>query len=115
MQHAMQPYMKLVQSNMDLITQFTTRPEVTAQATASAQNLFQQGQESATKLMQSNAFAHLVQGMLKNYTDFIAEVGQSGMALMTQGQAAMVQQVQSATDNVVEATDVRSRRTREAA
>lgn len=108
----MQPFYKLAQANMDLLTRFSTSPEVTAQATANASQLFQQATESAMKLMQSGAFAHVMQGMLKNYTEFLAELSQSGMALMSQGQAALVRQAQEATDGVIDTTTVRARRTR---
>ena len=112
MQAQTQPFVKLAQANMDLLTRFSTSPEVTAQATASATSLFQQSAEAATNLMRSNAFAHLMQGMLKNYTEFLAELSQSGMAMMSQGQAALTRQVQEATANVVDATEVRARRAR---
>ena len=57
-QAQMQPFFKLAQANMDLLTRFSTSPEVTAQATANASQLFQQATESAMKLMQSGAFVH---------------------------------------------------------
>ena len=81
----------------------------------SASQLFQQASESATKLMQSGAFATLMQGMLKNYTEFLTELSQSWMALMTQGQTAMTRQVQDTTDGVIDATEARGRRARQAA
>lgn len=99
-----QPFFKLAQANMDLLTQFTTSPEVTAQAS-----------ETAMKLMQSGAFTHLMQGMLKNYTEFLTEVSQSSMALFSQGQALVSRQVQDATNEAIDATDVRGRRARQAA
>jgi len=115
MQAPTQPFVKLVQANMDLLTRFSTSPEVTAQASANAGQLFQQASESAMKLMQSGAFAHLMQGMLKNYTEFLAELSQSGMAMLSQGQAAMTRQVQEATDGVIDVADARGRRARQAA
>lgn len=42
----------------------------------------------------ATAFAELAQGMMENYTRFMSELMQSGMALWAQGQSAMVQQVQ---------------------
>ena len=92
MQTQAQPFLKLVQANMDLLTQFSTSPEVTSQATANASQLFQQGTASAMKFMHSGAFAHLMQGMMKNYTEFLTELGQSTMAIASQGQAALLQQ-----------------------
>ncbi len=115
MQAQTQPFVKLAQANMDLLTRFSTSPEVSAQASANASQLFQQASESAMKLMQSGAFAHLMQGMLKNYTEFLTELSQSGMAMLSQGQAAMTHQVQEATDGVIDATEARSRRARQAA
>jgi hypothetical protein len=115
MQAQTQPFIKLARANMDLLTRFSTSPEVAAQASANASQLFQQASESAMKLMQSGAFAHMMQGMLKNYAEFLAELSQSGMAMLSQGQAAMTRQMQEATDSVIDATDARSRRARQAA
>jgi hypothetical protein len=112
MQAQAQPLLKLVQANMDLLTQFSTSPEVTSQATANASQLLQPGAASAMNLVQSGAFVHLMQGMLKNYTEFLMEVGQSTMAMMSQGQAALLRQTQEATDGVIEATETRGRRAR---
>lgn len=115
MQAQSQPFIKLVQANMDLFNKFSSSPEVTTQATASANNLFQQATESATKLMQSGAFVQMVQGMLKNYSDFWMELSQTSTALLGQGQAALVRQTQQVTDTVVDATEVQGRRARQAA
>lgn len=100
MQAQAQPFVKLAQANMDLLTRFSTSPEVT---------------ESAMKLMNSSAFAHLMQGMMKNYTEFVTELSQSGMAMLSQGQAAMTRQMQDATSGVIDVADVRGRRARQAA
>jgi len=114
MQVQAQPFVKLARANMDLLARFSTSSEVTSQATANVSQFFQQASESATKLMQSGAFAHLMQGMLKNYTEFLTELSQSGMAIMSQGQAALTRQVQEATNEVINATDVRASRARQA-
>lgn len=103
MQAQTQPFVKLAQANMDLLTRFSTSPEVT---------------ESAMKLMNSSAFAHLMQGMMKNYTEFVTELSQSGMAMLSQGQAAMTRQMQDAASGVIDVADVvdvRGRRARQAA
>lgn len=111
MQAQTQPFVKLAQRNMELFTRFSSSPEVTAQAT----NLFQHANESATNMMQSGAFAQMMQGMMKNYSEFFIELNQGAMAMMSQGQAAMVRQVQQASDGVIEVADVRARRSRQAA
>ncbi len=115
MQTQTQPFVKLAQANMDLLTKFSSSPEVTSQATANATQMFQQASESAMKLMQSGAFAHLMQGMLKNYTEFLAEFSQGGMAMMSQGQAALLRQTQEATNSVIDASNAASKRARQAA
>jgi hypothetical protein len=112
MQAQTQPFVKLAQANMELLTRFSVSPEVAAQAGANASQLFQQASESAIKLMQASAFVHVMQGMLKNYTEFLADLGQSGMALVSQGQATMTRQVQQATEDAVEAAGTRGRRAR---
>ncbi|GAB4549721.1 MAG: hypothetical protein IV105_20345 [Rhizobacter sp.] len=112
LQSAMQPLLKLTQANMALLTQFTSSPEVMAQSMAAAQNMMQQGQNSATGLAQSNAFAQLTQGILKNYTEFVTELSQSGMAALAQGQAEMVRRAQEAGGNVIDAAAVRGKRSR---
>lgn len=110
MQAQTQPFVKLAQANMDLLTRYSTSPEVTAQASAFASQLFQQASESAMKLLQSGAFAHMMEGMLKNYSDFLTEISHSGMAMLNQGQASMTRQMQDATNGVIDATEVRGRR-----
>lgn len=106
-----QPFIKLAQGNMELFTRFSSSPEMTAQANS----LFQQANTSAANLMHSGAFAQMMQGMMKNYSEFFTELNQSAMAMMSQGQAAMVRQVQEAGENVVGVTETQVRRSRQAA
>lgn len=112
LQTAMQPLLKLTQANMELLMQFSTSPEVLEQSLVNAQNLLQHGQQSATSLAQSGAFAQLTQGILKNYTEFVTELSRSGMAALAQSQAEMVRQAQEAGSNVINAGAERSKRTR---
>ena len=65
--------------------------------------------------MQTGAFAQMLQGMMKNYSEFFMASNESAMALMSQGQAAMVRHVQEASEGVIDVTDVRARRSRQAA
>lgn len=110
-----QPFIKLAQSNMELLTRFASAPEVMTQATAGASQLFQQATTSAQKLMNSGAFAHLMQGMLSNYIEFLGEVSQGSMTALMAGQAAFTRQAQEATDTVIDEAQVRGRRGRQAA
>lgn len=112
MQAPTQAFMKLAQSNMDLFSNFSTSPEVSAQASANANQIYQQATDSAMRLMQSGAFAHVIQGMMKNYTEFLTELSQSSLAMFSQGQVAVAQQMQNASNEIEEATEVTSRRAR---
>ena len=113
MQTPMQPFIKLVQNNMALLAQFSQSPEAISQAMANAQSLFQREPGAVDNLAQSNAFGQLMQGMLKNYTEFVAELGQSGMALLAQGQAIMSQQVEDASETAAAAaSEPRGKRSR---
>jgi uncharacterized membrane-anchored protein YhcB (DUF1043 family) len=109
-QTALQPFMKLAQSNMELLTKFSASPEVMSEAMNSTQALMRQAQESATKLAQSSAFMSMMQGMAKNYTEFLTELSHGAMGMMTQGQAAMMQQGKALTEKVTSAADGRVRR-----
>ena len=114
-QSAVQPLTKLSQANMELISKFSSSPEVTSLAINDAQKLFQQAQESAMKLAHSQAFAGLIQGFMKNYTEFLNEMSHTATAFFSQGQASFMQQANEATSNVVEATQTGARRLRNAA
>jgi hypothetical protein len=114
MQSSTQPFVKLAQANMDLLARFSTSPELTSLATANAGQAFQQASESAMKLMQSGAFAQLMQGMLKNYTEFLTELSQGSIAMMSEVRAAMTRQVQDAANGVIDIPDARNRRGRQA-
>ena len=112
MQAALQPFVKLVQSNMELLGRYSMSPEAMTQAMAGAQGLFRPGQGTASSLAQSPALAELTQGMVKNYTEFMAEVAQSGVAMLAQGQAALLQHTQQTTEGIASAGAQRARRGR---
>ncbi len=114
-QPVVHPFMKLAQANMELWSKFSSSSEVTSQATRDVQGLLEQAQSSATKLAQSHAFTEFMQGLVKNYTDFVSEWNQSACSMLSQGQATLVQQAQEATADAIEATDLRVRRTRQTA
>ena len=95
----MQPFINLVQNNMALLAKYATSPEAMVQAIAQVQAAMMQGPGAAAKpLPQSAAFAELAQGMMENYTHFMSEMMQSGMAMFMQGQGAMLEQAQNAAD-----------------
>ena len=105
----MQPFVKLAQANMELLTEFSLWPEA---ASVSPQAFVQQAQHAAMSLLQPGAFAQLAQGMMKNYTEFLAEWGQTAMATFAQGQAAMISRAQEVTAEGVDVAEARGRRSR---
>ena len=112
---AMQPFMKLAQSNLELLSRFSTSPEVLSKSTAAFAQIAQQASDTAMTLMQSRAFVELSQGLLKNYTEFASEMGRSGMALWAQAQSAATQQVREAVAQVDDVAEARGRRARHGA
>ena len=111
-QPAMQPFIKLAQSNMELLTKFSLWPDTVSQVAVSPQAFVQQAQHAAMSLLQPGAFAQLAQGMMKNYAEFLAECGQTAMATFAQGQAAMISQAQEVRSEGVDAAEGRGRRSR---
>jgi hypothetical protein len=110
-----QPFVKLAQANMELLTRFWASPEVSLQATTNASALFQQASESAMKLMQPGAAVQLMQGMIQNYTEFVGELGRGWLSTVSQSQATLLRQAQENTSNVIDASIARGRRGRQAA
>ena len=51
--------------------------------------------------------AELSQGILQNYTDFVTELSQGGIAALAQGQADMVRHAQAAGATVIDAASAR--------
>jgi hypothetical protein len=115
MQTQAQPFVKLAQANMELLTRYSTSSRVMAPNSANATQWFQQAGESTMKLMQSGAFADLMQGMLKNYTEFLAELGEGSMALMSQAQSSLTHPRLPASTEGDAKEESRARHTRRAA
>ena len=108
----MQPFIKLAQSNMELLTEFSLWPDTVSKVAVSPQAFVQQAQHAAMSLLQPSAFAQLAQGMMKNYTEFLAECGQTAMATFSQGQSATLARAQEVTAEGVDAAEARGRRSR---
>jgi hypothetical protein len=110
-----QPFLKLIRANMDLLSGFSTSSADMSQSLTDAQRLVQQGQSSMTNLFRSKEFAGLMQGMLKNYAEFLAETGQNAMAMLTWGQQAATRQVEEGSAKVIDASDALAKRSTKAA
>lgn len=108
---ASQPALKLATANMGLLLRFTTSPEVMSQATVAAGQMLQQGGALTLKMMQTGAYAQLVQGMLRNYTEFLGDSGHAVATWMLDGQAALARGAQQAAGAAIEAASSRGGRT----
>jgi hypothetical protein len=70
-----QPFIRLVQSNAKLFLEFATSREVTSEATENVAVALQQATKSATKLFFGQAFMILMQGCMRNYSQFLLDSG----------------------------------------
>ena len=111
----MQPFVKLTQSNTELLSRYATSPEVSTQAVQVAEGLMRQMQEAALKLSNSNAFGNLTQGLLNNYMQFWTDLSQSLAASFSQGQSSLMRQAGAVTGEAIDATQASARRARQAA
>jgi hypothetical protein len=89
MQTPLQPFIKLMQSNMELLTRFSRPLDTMPDAQASVQR-----DAAAFNLAHSNALGQLIQGMLENYTNFVADLGRATINLMAQGRATVHEAVE---------------------
>jgi hypothetical protein len=113
------PYTKLMRANMDLVSKFATSPEVMSQTLAATQKLADPGRDPAANLFTSNAFSDFLLGFVKNWMEFLTDLGQSTLSLMDQGQEAFLKRAPAmagdAARAVTEMAQVKPSRTRPAA
>jgi hypothetical protein len=109
---ALQPWVRLAQSNMELFSRFASSPEVAGEAMRAMQGFVEQTWASAAALGHSRAVAELTQGLIRNYTEFVTELSQGAYALIGQAQVTLLQHTQEAANNVIEAATARAGRMR---
>jgi hypothetical protein len=98
MTNPLQPFMDLMQANMALLAKYAMSPDgITTMGQVRAA-MTQGPSASAAPTQTPSMLAELAQGMMQNYTRFMTDLAQSGMAALAQGQAAMIQQVQDVAD-----------------
>jgi hypothetical protein len=85
----MQPFINLVQANMALLSKYAMSPDAMSKAMVQMQAAMTQGPGALVMPQSATAFAELAQGMLENYTRFMAELAQSGMSAFAQSQDAL--------------------------
>ena len=106
MQPFMAPFTKLAQANLELFTKFSLSPEAVSQAMAQAQRIFMQQSPSTMAPVQvsPNAIADLMMGLMKNYMEFLMELGQGSAVLMQQAPTTLMQATQQATRQATAST-----------
>ena len=65
--------------------------------------------------MQPAALMQLMQGAVKNYTEFMMALSQNTVSAVNQTQATMVREGRTMADNVADATEARKRRAAQSA
>lgn len=117
LENAIQPFIKLAQNNLELVKSLSN-----SSATASSPSLgtpvhnpFLQGAGSAAGLLQPTAFLQLMQGTVKNYTEFMVALSQNTVSAVNQTQATLVREGRTMADNVADATEARKRRAAQSA
>ncbi len=105
-QNSTQPFIKLAQSNMDLVTKMLPTPEAMNSSMAEVEKLFHQPTGLSGNITNVNAFGQLAHCMFSNYTVFMMEMGRYATQCMLQGQDNIRRSTQQAT----EAVDQGSRR-----
>ena len=111
----MQPFVKLTQSNTELLSRYATSPEVKTQVVQVAEGLMRQMQDAALKLSNYNAFSNLAQGLMNNYLHFWTDLSQSLVAGFSQGQSSLMRQAEAVTSEAIDATQANVRRASQAA
>ncbi|HET9642569.1 MAG TPA: hypothetical protein VFP68_04240 [Burkholderiaceae bacterium] len=83
----LQPFFNLTQANLMALSKYAMSPEAMSRAIAQFQEAMTQGPQGISdRLAQSpTAFAELSQEITANYTRFMSEMAQSGMAAFRGG------------------------------
>jgi hypothetical protein len=112
LESAVQPYLKLALSNLELMKHFSVVPALKPATTEESKHPFLVAQSQLAQLTQSVELTHIVQAALKNYTEFLLEVGQSNLFVVSQAQETLarsqdsfVRQGQSVVENIVAAAE----------
>lgn len=107
MHAAMQPFLRLRQANMKLLTKLYTSLGTTPQEASDVSNYLYPSVALSASLAWSKGFAGMMQGLVSNYNEFMVELAMSGMAAMVQSQAALMHKAQEDAQDVIDAAEVR--------
>jgi hypothetical protein len=114
MYNIFQPYVNLMNANIETFSRFANTREVTDVAKESAVKSAKVLQENASKIAGSNAYAELTRAMIDSYVRFANEYTQNLYGIVSQGQEFVSQQVEEGGRRFSQIADI-SRRTVETA
>jgi hypothetical protein len=110
MYNVLQPYVNLMNANLETFSRFANAREVTDLAKDSAVKSARVLQENVSKVSGSNAYAELTSAMFDNYVRFFNEYTQNMFGIVSQGQEFVSQQVEEGQRRLTQIADI-SRRT----
>jgi hypothetical protein len=84
LQTGAQPYMRLAQANLALMTDFWLSPEVLAGTYLNTQRLYSPSAPSAPGTS-TDVFSRVTKGLLENYSRFFSDLLQASMSLWSGG------------------------------
>ena len=114
MYNVFQPYVNLLNANIEALARFVNAQEVTELAKKSATTSTKVLQENTSKIVDSNAYADLTKSTIDNYARFTNEWLQNVYGIVADGQQFMNQQVEEGQRRLSEVAEI-SRRTVETA
>jgi len=114
MYNVFQPYVTLLNANIEALSRFVNAQDVKELAKDSATKSAKVVHENTSKLAGSNAYADLTKATIDNYVRFTNEWLQNVSGLVSQGQEFVNQQAEEGQRRLSEVAEI-SRRTVEAA
>jgi hypothetical protein len=114
MHNLYQPYVNLLNANMETLSRFVNAQEVKELAKEGVSKSARALQENTSKIAGSNAYADLTKATIDNYVRFTNECLQNVAGIVSQGQQFVSQQAEEGQRRLSEVAEI-SRRTVETA
>lgn len=98
-QNAIQPFIKLAQSNMDLFTRMLPTPQALSASMSDIEKIFRlQAVGMPSHFGNVNLFGQMAQCMVHNHVVCLMEMGRYATAAMSQGQGTLMRTAEDAND-----------------
>ncbi len=94
MYNIMQPYVNLINANIENFSRFRNDPEITDLTKENAIQFLELAQENASKVAGSDALTNLTRTAIDNYVRFANEWAQQFYGIMSQGQQFVSRQME---------------------